>query len=383
MTKRPSSNALNKVVKRKVRSTKTEQQLINFKYLGAEPTWTTNQTIDQTTYIKTMTWYNYMCTKDDARKYLETHFKNTGRTNDIATLKRVPDSRIVDQTAWIARIMSRGVKLDNKTIEFLNNKIKEQLTYAENKISTEDKIQKPKVSIQERVNDKVSDFIGQFEEAIDTEGWTLSMYEWLQKHHIQPMLASKIVAFYKPIAEEASLLIKNNVAPDLAEGYNHYTKKQLKERSTFYSSIISDCDRFSSNTKKIRMPRKPKTLTTEKQLKNFKYLKESKEFRVASIQPEKLLGSQELWTFNTKYKILTIFYALDRAGLGVSGTSIKNYDEEKSITKRISKKTEEHIQTILTGGKRIIAKLINNLKDAPVLQHRINENTILLKVIKE
>jgi hypothetical protein len=383
MARRPNVNALKITKKRVVRTTKTELQLINAKYLGQEPTWTSSHEVDPVTYMKTMTWYNYMCTKDDARKYLETYLKNTSRDTDVKTLKGVPDSRIVDQTAWIVRILSRGAKLNQKTMEFLNDKIKEQLSYAVKKTEVEEKAQeKPKTSIQDRVSDKVSDFIGQFEEAIDRDSWTLSMYEWLQKHEIQPMLASRVAAFYRPIAEEAELLATKPDA-QLAEAYNHYTKKQIKERAAFYASIMVDCERFSSNVKKTRAPRKPKAMTTEKQLKYFKFLKESKEYRVASIQPEKLLGAQELWTFNTKYKLLTVFYALDRAGLGVTGTSIKNYDENKSMTKRVGKKTEQHVQTVLTGGKRVVIKMLAELKDAPNLQHRINENTVLLKINKE
>jgi hypothetical protein len=92
-----------------------------------------------------------------------------------------------------------------------------------------------------------------------------------------------------------------------------------------------------------------------------------------------MLGSEELVTFNTKYKILTHFYALDRAGLGVKGTTIVNYDETKSKSYRIGRKTEEHIEIALRGGKRAYNKMLEALKTC-TLQHRINENTILLRI---
>jgi hypothetical protein len=55
------------------------------------------------------------------------------------------------------------------------------------------------------------------------------------------------------------------------------------------------------------------------------------------------------------------------------------YDEAKSKSYRLGRKTEEHLETALRGGKRAFAKMLGTLKECG-LQHRINENTILLKV---
>ena len=111
----------------------------------------------------------------------------------------------------------------------------------------------------------------------------------------------------------------------------------------------------------------------------FRSQKESKEFKVVSINPEKMLGADELVTFNTKYKLLTVFAALDRSGLSVKGTTVTNYDETKSKSYRIGRKTEESVEVALRGGKRAMSKMLDSLKTCN-LQHRINENTILLRV---
>jgi hypothetical protein len=77
---------------------------------------------------------------------------------------------------------------------------------------------------------------------------------------------------------------------------------------------------------------------------------------------------------------LTVFRAIDRGGLQVKGTSIINYDEKNSFTKRTGRKPEEYLKKVLEGGKIVLRKLMDDMKEAP-LAYRINENTILLRII--
>ena len=63
----------------------------------------------------------------------------------------------------------------------------------------------------------------------------------------------------------------------------------------------------------------------------------------------------------------------------MKGTTLVGYDESLSKGYRIGRKTEEAVGIILKGGKRAVSKLLEGLKEC-TLQHRCNENTILLKV---
>jgi hypothetical protein len=73
-----------------------------------------------------------------------------------------------------------------------------------------------------------------------------------------------------------------------------------------------------------------------------------------------------------------VFNAAERSTLDVKGTTMINYDEVKSKTYRVGRKTEQHVATALKGAKRAVSKMLEELKTA-TLQHRINENTILLR----
>ena len=374
----PKSLKLKKPIK--VKTTRSEQYLINIKYMGEEPIFPSDKLVKDADFSSALTWYNYMCSRSDARSYLETYLKNTNRLAELKQIKNVPDGKFIDHIGWIARMLSRGTKLTDRSLEYMNTKIKYMITHA-TEAKEEKQETKKVINIQDRIKEKVSNFIGIFDGEIDRCGYTISMYDMLQKNEIPPTLANRVAEFFKPIADEAQELLKKDCNPQLKEGYNHLTKEQIKQRAVFYKSILDDCDRYAGNVKKQKQQRTPKPMTTEKKLKHFKFMRESKEHKLVSINPEKVLGCQELWTFNIKYNTLTRFIALDRGGLDVDRMTISKYNGDTKTYKLQSKKVKDILELILTGGKRTVAKTISELKEFPIIQERINENVILLKVV--
>jgi hypothetical protein len=166
----------------------------------------------------------------------------------------------------------------------------------------------------------------------------------------------------------------------LKEAYSRMTKKQLRDRVMFFETLVEDARKYGSVEKKKRATRKPKPVSVEKVLKNLKFQRESKEYRLASVDPSKVIGSQELWTFNTKYKTLTVFRADGPKGLTVKGTSIVGYDDKNSHTMRTGRKPEDALDKVAKGGKIVLKKLVEELKNGVPLAHRINDNTVLLRV---
>ena len=147
------------------------------------------------------------------------------------------------------------------------------------------------------------------------------------------------------------------------------------------NKLVEDAEKYGSVTKKTRTPRKPRAVSVEKKLKHLKYQKEDNTLKIASINPEKILGAQELWTFNTKYKVVTVFRAIDRGGLQINRSSITGFDEKASESKGCGRKPEIVLDKLQNGGKIVLKKLMSELKTDKPLQVRINENTILMKVM--
>jgi|694.fasta_scaffold00233_75 hypothetical protein len=372
------------LIKRKpktIRVTKSEAYIVNKKHLGDEPIFTDKST--NADYMNGLNWYNYMASNSEAKEYLSDYLKNIGRVAEAKKIKRISDSDIPTTAAWSVRMISRGYKPNEFTRNFIDEKIKAAL----NKINTEEPTEesnKPVVSIQDRMRERAHDILGEIEGMIDDyiyDNVEFSLYEWLQANNIPAAYATSIIAKMTPVLDEL-LEAYEGKCEQLKEGYRHYKKADIKRLVSFYNTLIEDAERYSSNTKKVNKARKPRTISVEKKIKNLKYQKEDATYKIASVSPEKIIGALELWTFNTKYKTITRLTAIDRGGLQVKGTSITNFDESSSVTMSVGRKDpNEFLKRILEGGKLVLRKVFDEIKTQKPLAYRINENTILLRVV--
>lgn len=380
MSKRP---VLKKRIVRKPRSTQTETFLVNQKYLGPEPSFKKGEVAEGVSLAIAYNWYNQMCDTEEAREYLETFLTAQNRKADLKNLKKVPDNYLPRTCCWIARLMSNGVIVNDKTKIFFENRLKS----AYNNCTTETKeSEKPamageRITIQDRITDKVNDFIGTIEHMIDKED-RFSVYDIMQKEAFPAKFANRVVNYYQPIADEYKLLIKGT-DKDLNEGYKHLTQKQKKEKLSFFQQIIDDASRYGSNMKKIRKPRKKRTQSLEKKLKHFKYKVEDTSLKIASCNPADIIGAQEVWTYNVSQKQLTVLRAIDRGGLDIKRSSIVNFDEKASVTKRAGRNTDDTIKSVTQGGKIILRKLMDEITSQKIdINDRMTSNTVILRVIK-
>jgi hypothetical protein len=362
-----------RTTKKTKRSTKSEAYLVNWKYLGDEPTFKGKVPIHQ--QINAFNWYNNMAEEEDVRTYINDFLKQTKNEDLIKKIKRVPFSHLPLTSAWVFRMTSRGAVFDDTTLDWATNKLKQSVRYAEEEKQEAKTVDKP--SIQDRVKERVSEIIGEIEGILDS-GELVNIYEWLQKNEIPAAHARKIAEYYKPLKEEYGYAI----AVD-NEGYEKYTKGELKIKLGYIIKLIEDCERFSGNVKKARAPRKKKAPTADKLLKHFQYQKESNEYKLQSCDPATILGAQELWIFNTKYKTLGVYRARGPSGLSIKRTSIDGYDSDASLIKRVGRKPEEYVKKVLNGGKIVLRKIMEEINTDPAsFTDRINTNTILLRVVK-
>ena len=373
MARRP---ALTKRKPKTVRSTKSEQYLVNKKHLGDEPLM-----VGEIRVTECLNWYNYMSTTSDARDYIKEYFKNTGKPENAKKLSRISDSDIPLTAAWLCRMISRGYKPQGSTMMFVSSHLTSMLNKVKEEVLEDNNT--PVISIQDRMRDRAHDILGEIEGLIDDyiyKNQEFSLYTWLQSNNIPAAYATSIITKLSPVLDEL-LEAYDGQDPQLKEGYRSYKKSEIKKLIDFYNTMCEDAAKYANVTKKTRSPRKPRVQSVEKKLKSFKFQKEDNTFKIASTNPEKIIGSQELWTFNTKYKTLSVFRALDRGGLDVKGTSIVKYSEETSFTMRTGRDPDGAIKKVTEGGKILLRKIDQELKNHAPLQSRINENTILLRVI--
>ena len=226
--------------------------------------------------------------------------------------------------------------------------------------------------------------LGEVDEVIDivfTRRSTpkFNMVQWLkEKSFMTEELVDYIKGFYTPQRDEVQEAL-DGTCEQLNEGYKYLNAAQKRKVIEFYDKLLSDCDEYLALTKRRRIlnrkPRVSKPVSAAKQIKNLKFLKESDEFNLVSIQPEYIVGAMELWAFNVQTKKLTHYIAADRGGFKVKGSAIMNFDPKQSVTKGL-RKPQDTLKVVLEGGKVDRRKLMDSIKaKASVPNGRVNMKT--------
>jgi hypothetical protein len=145
--------------------------------------------------------------------------------------------------------------------------------------------------------------------------------------------------------------------------------------------MIVDALNLIDEKKVTRKPRKRKPKTAEQIVSKVNYLKEDKIYGFSSIEPSKIIGTNQLWVFNVKLRKIGVYFAQDAAGLSIKGSTILNFDDKLSVAKTV-RKPKETVMEILKSGKAAIKTTFAKLNSKQTsLTGRINSDTILLRII--
>ena len=241
---------------------------------------------------------------------------------------------------------------------------------------------KPKISIQDRLQNKVEDFISAVEGQADNfvnSGYKMKYdpYNHMLEVGCKAAHARKMRPFYVDCYNEL-VDVYNKEDEYYVEAWSHLKPKYHKKMMDFYGIIVDDLDRIIKNSTAQRKPRKKKTLSATRLVKTLKYQQEFTDLKLVSVNPEKIIGANELWVYNTRYKILGVYHAVNSVrGLSVKGCTIQHFDEDTSVQKTARK--PQDVLSVL--NKRSLKKQLNNMKTKEqTMTGRINAQTILLGV---
>ena len=249
------------------------------------------------------------------------------------------------------------------------------------KVEKEEKKKEKKViSIQERIQEQVYDFVAHIEGLVDDfiiNGYKLKydFYSQLLNKGCKSVHARKLRDHYLD-DYNAMVALYNKEDDYLNEAWGHLKPKQIGKMTDFYGVIVDDLERIIKNATAQRKPRKKKPVAASKQIKSLKYQQEFPDLRLVSINPEKIIGASELWVFNTKYKTLGVYYAENSVrGLSVKGCTIQHFDNETSAQKT-ARKPKDALNNLT---KRSLKKQMKEMKTKEQgCTGRINSQTILL-----
>jgi hypothetical protein len=285
------------------------------------------------------------------------------------------DSR--DTAAWLRNEIVKVIAEGKNDIDEDEAKAVEAAKPAVFTPSIQDRVREAAYRMTEEIEDAIEGFQTD-PEAFDPKAF--KMLNLLKGKEVKAAHARIIKGFYSRDLAELEELASGNADEQLKEGYSHRSRKQIKNLIVFYQEIMSACDMLAQEAKVNRAPRAKKAVPAEKIVAKLKYMKTNEPLKLVSINPADIIGTGELWIFNTKTRKLGKYVAKEFNTLGVKGTTITNFDEFKSVQKTV-RKPEEKLKEFKAAGKVQLRKFLEDINATDTkMNGRINEDIILLKV---
>lgn len=179
---------------------------------------------------------------------------------------------------------------------------------------------------------------------------------------------------------ELEELASGQADEQLREAYSHRSKKHVRKLIDFYNEVNSACTMLMQESKVNRKPRAKKVVPADKIVAKLKFKKTDEPLKLVSINPADIIGSKELWVYNTKNRKLGKYVAAEFTELGVKGASITGFNETLSVQKTLRKPVDQ-LKEFKAAGKVALRKFLDDIKATDTkMNGRINEETILLKV---
>ena len=368
------------------------------------PIWEGSETMDADQFMRhfhgAMSYYRLEFSGKDLKPAVIKWMASVDCTKeDIAAFKKTKDNRCNVTMGAIASCLLRGmpvVRADfNKgrdTAAWLRNEIVQIVEQGKDDIDEDAVVEvKPTVaqpSIQDRVREAAYRMTEEIENAIesfqaDAENFdpkAFKVLNLLKAVEAKAAHARIIKDFYSKDLAELEELASGNADEQLKEGYSHRSRKQVKNLIAFYQEIMAACTMLAQEAKVNRAPRKTKAVPKEKLIAKLKYMKTNEPLKLVSVNPTDIIGTGELWVYNTKNRKLGRYVAAEFQTLGVKGTTITGFDEFKSVCKTL-RKPEEKLKEFKAAGKVQLRKFLEDINATDTkMNGRINEEIILLKV---
>lgn len=363
------------------------------KYTGREPVWDTERALAMTQeefdhhLRKAFTYYNYFYSAKDLKKYVTDWMKDHYSKSDVSRFIRSSDRLLPITVCSLIKAHKQGMPLRDKELRYVQDRLYEIINSdIPDEVVSEQKTVAPAAikTIQDRLNEKTSEHLAHFEGLYDevVTGGTADpkAYDYLVSNAVPQSQIKKFEELFMARKTELGEAL-GKADEQIAEAYRHYKAADYKRHHAFIQNILDALDQYRNvkkATKKARVKRAP---NKEKVVGKLKYMKEEKTLKLVSINPVDIIGSQELWCYNTKTRKLYKYVADSVTGpLGIKGTSLTGYNESASIGKTL-RKPEEKLKEFAKAGKIQLRKFLEDIKATETLGNgRLNSDTVLLRV---
>lgn len=359
------------------------------KYVGSEPQWAEQPTDNRISELsRAFNWYNYFYGKKEAKDMIVAYLERHERTADAKRIRALADSKIRLTAGWTCRMIDMGLVLNEREQKTLDSMLTEMLTQRDEPVA--EAVAEPevtnRVTIQDRLREKVTECAGELEGMYDdfvAAGARLTAdfkpVALIRGMNIAPQMIHIIRDIWTRRQSELELAAAGK-DPQLAQGYGHLTKTQLKNCIKFCELVVTDCGSYVQIKKVERKPRKVKPVPLEKRVARFKFQTEFPDLKLKSLPATSLVDKSEAWLYDTKKRKLIHIVADEYAKVfTIKSNSIIGFSTADTQQKTV-RKPAETIRQITAAGKPAARKIFKELTTTETAWNaRGTENLIILK----
>jgi len=384
-----------KAVKAKVRAMKNPL-FGDEKYTGPEPVWDAERAMQLSDeefdhrLAASFRYYNYYFTQKDLKKHVIAWAKERKEFEDAdhKLLNNITDRALPMTVCSIIMAHRQGMPFRQKHLDYVVENVNRAMRISESDPDEDAPVAKAKPwtpSIQDRLNEKTAETIGElewhFDEILKNPKHVLKPYDFLTSKNVPQSQLAKYETLYQARADELKAA-QAKEDEQLVEAYSYLKAADMKRIIAFVDAILDDIVQYRGVKKATKKVRAPRAVSKEKVVSKLKYLKEEKTLKLISVNPADIIGAQELFVYNVKTRKLGHYICDSLQGqLTVKGASIVGYDEIKSVAKTL-RKPEEKLKEFAKAGKVQLRKFLSDIKATETkLNGRVNADTILLKVL--
>ena len=363
------------------------------KYFGFEPLFETQPTeYRQGKLAKSFNWYGRFFDRKVAKKVMVQYLEFNERHADAKLVNKLDEKEFRITFCWLARMTLRGLDLNADETERLEKVVLRLITAG--KLITESK-EKEKAepgmtpNVQERMRAKAAEAGGELEGLLDTyivsgakANHNLKPIEELSKKNVMAQHISPLVEAWKKKEDEFTEVLKGKDA-QLVEGYNRFTRTQLKNLLSFTGTVLSDLNAYISVKKAAKAPRKRKVIPVEKIVRRLKHVMVFKDpankLDLVGVSPVKLHGASEAFVYDTKRRKMHHYVADNYSkSLTVKGNTVLGFDTKESEIKMFRKPALQ-IKEIM-GSRPNARKFYKEVRAVSVTpKGRFNAHMIILR----
>jgi hypothetical protein len=363
------------------------------KYTGTEPEWTAeaadwdNERFDNR-LRKSFYYYNYYYSQKDCKKYVIDWLQKNSKLSieEVKAFNRAGDRLLPMTVCSLIMAHRKGMPFRGRHIEFIIDSVMDVISKAEPEeiqvVATAEQVYN-RPTIQDRLAERTSEIIGELEGIFDDVATGVKnptrLYDFLVANNVVQSQLGKYEDLYKTRRAELELA-QSKTDAQVTEGYKHLKAADFKRIISWIDDLLAAVEQYRGVKKATKKARVKKAPSREKVVAKIKYCKTDAVLKLVSINPADIVGASELWTYNTKSRKLGKYVAAAYQTLTVKGTSLVNFDTDKSVCKTL-RKPEEKLKEFAKAGKIQLRKFLDDIKATESkMNGRFNADIVLLRV---